>query len=65
MRRWFYLDDMNEHDRATVTRWHLRVICGYALVSLALFGWIALQTEGVQAQFAKLSTVTSASAAAK
>ena len=65
MQRGFYMDKLNEGERATLKRWHLSVICGYALACLAMFGWIALQTEGVQAQMAKLSTVTSAQAAGR
>jgi hypothetical protein len=65
MQRGFYMDKLNEGERATVKRWHLGVICGYALACIALFGWVALQTEGAQSQMAKLSTVTSAQAAAK
>jgi hypothetical protein len=65
MHRGFYMDGMDENERATVKRWRLSVLCGYTVVCLAVFGWFALQTEGAQSQMAKLSTVTSAQAATK
>jgi len=63
MRQWFYLDKLSEQDRMEVKRWHLRVIGGYAAVSLALIAMIALQTESVQSQIASLATHVSATSA--
>jgi hypothetical protein len=64
MRPWFYLDKLNEQDRATVKRWHLRVIGGYAVVAVLVVAMVAMQTNASQmASFAANAITAPAQAA--
>ena len=55
MRPPFYMDKFNPQERATVRRWYLWVGGFYSVLSLLVVALIAVKSDRVQSQMAKLA----------
>jgi hypothetical protein len=63
MRPPFYMDKLSPEDRATIKRWYLYGASTYSAIFLILVAMLAMRTEGVQSQVARITASSHAVAA--
>jgi hypothetical protein len=63
MRPPFYMDKLKPSDRATIKRWQIFVGGFYSVLAVLVVAFIAVKTDRVQSQMAKLAAANEAVAA--